>query len=77
MALAPGTKLGQYEVIAPIGAGGMGEVSTVDSGNRLDVSRGYDASADGNEFFAVRDVSKSDPERRLVVITDWASTQPR
>jgi len=26
MALAPGTRLGPYEVIAPIGAGGMGEV---------------------------------------------------
>ena len=26
MALAPGTRLGVYEVIAPIGAGGMGEV---------------------------------------------------
>ena len=26
MSLAPGTKLGPYEVIAPIGAGGMGEV---------------------------------------------------
>ena len=26
MTLAPGTRLGVYEVIAPIGAGGMGEV---------------------------------------------------
>jgi Tol biopolymer transport system component len=26
MALAPGTRLGSYEVVAPIGAGGMGEV---------------------------------------------------
>ena len=26
MALAPGTKLGPYEVVSPIGAGGMGEV---------------------------------------------------
>jgi serine/threonine protein kinase len=26
MSLAPGTRLGPYEVIAPIGAGGMGEV---------------------------------------------------
>ena len=26
MTLAPGTKLGPYEILAPIGAGGMGEV---------------------------------------------------
>ena len=26
MALAAGTKLGPYEILAPIGAGGMGEV---------------------------------------------------
>ena len=26
MALEPGTKLGLYEILAPIGAGGMGEV---------------------------------------------------
>jgi eukaryotic-like serine/threonine-protein kinase len=26
MALSPGTRLGAYEIVAPLGAGGMGEV---------------------------------------------------
>ena len=26
MALSPGTRIGSYEVVAPLGAGGMGEV---------------------------------------------------
>ena len=26
MTLSPGTRLGPYEILAPIGAGGMGEV---------------------------------------------------
>ena len=26
MSLAPGTRLGDYEILAPVGAGGMGEV---------------------------------------------------
>ena len=37
MALAPSTRLGPYEIVAPLGAGGMGEViepATPDSGGR-------------------------------------------
>ena len=35
MTIEPGTKLGPYEVVAPIGAGGMGEVYTAKD-TRLD-----------------------------------------
>jgi len=29
MSLSPGDKLGPYEILAPIGAGGMGEIASV------------------------------------------------
>jgi hypothetical protein len=38
MALTSGTKLGPYEIIAPLGAGGMGEVYTI---NRVDPQSCY------------------------------------
>jgi hypothetical protein len=35
MTLAAGTKLGPYEIIAPIGAGGMGEAFAEENRKRL------------------------------------------
>ena len=40
-------------------------------------SREFDVSADGNQFVAAREIPAPEPERRLVIVTDWASTQPR
>jgi hypothetical protein len=35
--------------------------------------REYDVSADGNEFFATRSVTASEPNRQLQVVTNWAT----
>ena len=51
--------------------------SDLASSARFDIFRQYDVSRDGNEFFALREISAPEPERRLVVVTEWASTQPR
>ena len=36
MPLEAGTRLGTFEVLAPLGAGGMGEVPHADAGGQLD-----------------------------------------
>ena len=40
MSLTPGTRLGSYEIVAPLGAGGMGEVYRA-----LDTKLGRDVGA--------------------------------
>ena len=45
MTLSAGTRLGPYEILASVGAGGMGEVRL-----RNDPTRHYDVSADGQRF---------------------------
>ena len=35
MAISPGTRMGPYEILSPIGAGGMSVVSIIDVGSVL------------------------------------------
>jgi serine/threonine protein kinase len=60
MTLAPGTKRGAYEILAPLGAGGMGEVYRArDTRLRRDVAINV----------LPQDVA-NDPER-LAIVTNW------
>jgi eukaryotic-like serine/threonine-protein kinase len=49
MTIAPGTRLGPYEITAPLGAGGMGEIS-----RGRDTRMGHDvAHEDGTHFLVM------------------------
>src|SRR5262245_2319067 len=52
MSLAPGTRLGPYAIVAPLGAGGMGEVYKA-TDTRLD------------RTVAIKILPSADPDRRL------------
>jgi hypothetical protein len=65
MPISSGTKLGHYEILSPIGAGGMGEVF------RARVERGYCAglTLEANEVTALRKRCLQ-PRYRSVVCTE-------
>ncbi len=64
MALAVGTKLGPYEVVAAIGAGGTGEVYRA-----RDSKPDRDLSADGQKFLMVDSGITSSPP--LTLLQNW------
>ncbi len=66
MTVAAGTKLGPYEVLAPLGAGGMGPagLSSFDP-------RPYDVAPDGR-FLVVRAVGQG-PSSPVVVDVHWTA----
>ena len=62
MTLAPGSRLGPYEIVAPIGAGGMGEVY-----------RARDPRV--GRFLMMKEVGQGTPaaeaSRRINIALDW------
>lgn len=71
MALETGTRFGPYEILAPAGAGGMGEVHRA-----RDVRAHYAVSADGQRFL-VHTVDASDRGAPIQVVVNWPAGASR
>jgi len=72
MSLAPGTRLGPYEIVAPLGAGAMGEVWRARD-TKLDRDVNFvTPSPDGQKFYAC--VANQTFSRGLIrLVKNWAT----
>jgi hypothetical protein len=67
MPLKSGSRLGPYEIVSAIGAGGMGEVSTAGCGL---LRQQYTVPADGRRF-PVNAISEEAAAAPITIIASW------
>ena len=73
MTFSSGTKLSHYEILEPIGAGGMGEVYTPDVLFRVNIfaSRSPWDVLENDEGFLV--IARSDEPSDFTIVWNWAA----
>lgn len=73
MSISPGLRLGPYEVLAPLGAGGMGEVwKARDTRLERTVYNDWVIAPDGKRFLMIKDEAAESAPKHLNLVLNWS-----